>query len=387
MSEPDVVPARPVPPPHPERAAHEPLFAGLAVPAPAEPPREVAPSSAPEFAPGPLTTADAASVEPRAPEPAPAAVHVAAAADPGVAADAPAAVPALESPPASDAGAAPAAAAPRVVLSARGLKKSYRMGPHRVEVLRGADLDVHEGEILAILGSSGSGKSTFLHVLGLLDKTEEGSIVFEGRDRASLSAAERASIRASAIGFVFQFYHLLPELTALENVMLPAMIVKASASERAAALARARLTLARVGLASREAHRPAQLSGGERQRVAIARALQNRPRVLLCDEPTGNLDGRTALEVRRLLWDLNAAERQTLVIVTHDASLAAQAHRVVHLVDGRIVDRPPEGPAIAVAPEVVPDVPPAVSPPDAVPPLNPAPPPDAAPPGREGPAS
>ena len=366
MSEPDVVPSRPVPPP-PARAAHEPLFAGLAVPSPVEPPLEVAASPAPEPAPLPLTAADAASVEPRPPEEAtPVVVHVAEAADPGVAAD-----PVVDSatPP------APAAAAPRVVLSARGLKKSYRMGPHRVEVLRGADLDVHEGEILAILGSSGSGKSTFLHVLGLLDKTEEGSIVFEGRDRASLSAAERASIRASAIGFVFQFYHLLPELTALENVMLPAMIVKASASERAAALARARLTLARVGLASRETHRPSQLSGGERQRVAIARALQNRPRVLLCDEPTGNLDGRTALEVRRLLWDLNAAERQTLVIVTHDAALAAQAHRVVHIVDGRIVDRPPEGPSIAVAPEVVPDAPPT------------EPPVDAAPQGREGLAS
>ena len=245
--------------------------------------------------------------------------------------------------------------APRVVLSARGLKKSYRMGPHRVEVLRGADLDVHEGEILAILGSSGSGKSTFLHVLGLLDKADEGSIVFEGRDRASLSAAERASIRALAIGFVFQFYHLLPELTALENVMLPAMMVKATGAERAAALARARATLARVGLAPRETHRPSQLSGGERQRVAIARALQNRPRILLCDEPTGNLDGRTALEVRRLLWDLNATERQTLVIVTHDASLAAQAHRIVHIVDGRIVDTPPEGPSVVVPPEVVPD--------------------------------
>ena len=182
----------------------------------------------------------------------------------------------------------------------------------------------------------------------------------------------------------YHAYHLLPELTALENVMLPTMIVNGTAAERAAALARAKITLARVGLASREGHRPSQLSGGERQRVAIARALQNRPRVLLCDEPTGNLDGRTALEVRRLLWDLNAAERQTLVIVTHDASLAAQAHRVVHLVDGRIVDRPPEGPPVAVAPEAVPDAPPAVPPTEAAPPLDAAPPSDAAPQGREG---
>lgn len=229
----------------------------------------------------------------------------------------------------------------RVVLSARGLRKSFRVGPERVEVLRGADLDVHEGEILAILGQSGSGKSTFLHVLGLLDRADAGTIELEGRDRASLSAGERASVRATALGFVFQFYHLLPELTALENVMLPSMIVRAGAAERAAALARAHAALARVGLAARERHRPSQLSGGERQRVAIARALQNRPRILLCDEPTGNLDGRTAAAVRDLLWDLNAVERQTLVIVTHDASLAAQAHRVVQLRDGVVVE--PDG--------------------------------------------
>jgi lipoprotein-releasing system ATP-binding protein len=232
----------------------------------------------------------------------------------------------------------------RVVLRARGLTKAYKMGPHRVEVLRGADVDVHEGEILAILGASGSGKSTFLHVLGLLDRADAGTIEFEGRDRATLSGAERAALRARAIGFVFQFYHLLPELTALENVYLPTMIAKGPD-----AVARAHSLLDLVGLRERERHRPSQLSGGERQRVAIARALQNRPRLLLCDEPTGNLDGRTALEVRRLLWAVNAQEKQTLVIVTHDPAVAREAHRVVHLVDGRIVDRAAADPAVVDA--------------------------------------
>ncbi|MCC7138430.1 MAG: ABC transporter ATP-binding protein [Planctomycetes bacterium] len=228
------------------------------------------------------------------------------------------------------------------------------MGPHRVEVLKGADLDVSEGEVLAILGSSGSGKSTFLHVLGLLDRADEGTIQFEGRDRASLSSGERAAIRGAAIGFVFQFYHLLPELTALENVLLPTMILRrggAWRAERAAARARAAAALERVGLAARAGHRPSQLSGGERQRVAIARALQNRPRVLLCDEPTGNLDGRTAADVARLLWDLNAVEGQTLVVVTHDPAIAARAHRVVHLVDGRIVEAPAADASVVAARE------------------------------------
>jgi lipoprotein-releasing system ATP-binding protein len=235
-------------------------------------------------------------------------------------------------------GPAPRLGAP-VSLSARGLVKSYRIGGDDLEVLKGVDLDVREGEILAILGQSGSGKSTLLHVLGWLDRADAGTIEYEGRDRASLSAAERAGLRNRVIGFVFQAYHLLPELTALENVLLPAMIregVLAWRGSRGAARARARDLLDRVGLAARAKHRAPQLSGGERQRVAIARALMNEPRFLFCDEPTGNLDGRTAADVRRVLWDLNAATGQTVVVVTHDAALAADAHRVVHLVDGRI---------------------------------------------------
>jgi lipoprotein-releasing system ATP-binding protein len=238
-----------------------------------------------------------------------------------------------------------AAAAPLVVrtgtptLSARGLTKSYRIAGETLEVLRGVDLDVHEGEILAILGTSGSGKSTLLHVLGWLDRADSGTIQYEGRDRAGISATERAHLRNQVMGFVFQFYHLLPELTALENVLLPTMIhLGAGAFRRAkpAAAARATSLLERVGLGKRMGHRPSQLSGGERQRVAIARALQNRPKFLLCDEPTGNLDGRTAADIRRLLWDLNRTDGQTLVVVTHDTKLAADAHRSVHLVDGQV---------------------------------------------------
>jgi lipoprotein-releasing system ATP-binding protein len=237
-----------------------------------------------------------------------------------------------------------APAVPRgLALSARGLQKAYRMGGKPLPVLRGADLDVYEGEILAVLGSSGSGKSTLLHVLGWLDHADAGTIVYEGRDRASHSARERASLRNRVIGFVFQFYHLLPELTALENVLLPSMILWRGAEWRRhgpEARARAHSLLDRVGLSERKGHRPSQLSGGERQRVAIARSLQNRPRFLFCDEPTGNLDGRTAADVRRLLWDLNRDEGQTLVIVTHDLSLASEAHRCVHLTEGRISAAP-----------------------------------------------
>jgi lipoprotein-releasing system ATP-binding protein len=213
------------------------------------------------------------------------------------------------------------------------------MGGSPLHVLQGLDLEVRQGEILAILGKSGCGKSTLLHVLGWLDRPDAGQVLYEGRDHASLPAAERAALRNRTMGFVFQFYHLLRELSALENVLLPAMILHPPGAWRRArrdAEERARALLATVGLGPRMKHRPAQLSGGERQRVAIARALMNSPRFLLCDEPTGNLDGRTAEDVRNLLWGLNARQGQTMVVVTHDARLAAQAHRTVHLVDGKI---------------------------------------------------
>ena len=231
-----------------------------------------------------------------------------------------------------------AAEAP-VLLEARGIEKTYKMGGSKLEVLRGVDLQVREGEILAILGKSGCGKSTLLHVLGWLDTPDAGHILFDGQDRALLSDSERARLRNRVMGFVFQFYHLLPELSAYENVLMPAMILhgpgawrshKAEAKDRAAGL------LELVGLTDRMKHRPRQLSGGERQRVAIARALQNEPRFLFCDEPTGNLDGKTAEDVRDLLWGLNEERKQTMVIVTHDAKLAAQAHRTAHLVEGQM---------------------------------------------------
>jgi lipoprotein-releasing system ATP-binding protein len=241
-----------------------------------------------------------------------------------------------------------------VLLSARGVHKSYRLPNGRLEVLKGVDLDVAEGEILAILGKSGCGKSTLLHVMGWLDTADEGEVLYEGKDRNALPPADRARQRNRVMGFVFQFYHLMRELSALENVLLPSMIAYGRGEyrrRRAEVTDRAKALLAMVGLGDRMEHRPRELSGGERQRVAIARALQNSPRFLLCDEPTGNLDGRTAEDVRALLWDLNARQRQTMVIVTHDARLASQAHRVVHLVDGRVATAG-EAPPVEVLPGV-----------------------------------
>lgn len=238
---------------------------------------------------------------------------------------------------------------PKILLRARGVEKSYKVGGAKLEVLRGVDLDVREGEILAVLGKSGCGKSTLLHVLGWLDRADRGEIVYDGRDHAKLPASERAHLRNRTMGFVFQFYHLLGELTALENVLVPAMIryrPGTFGAQKRELHDRAKALLAVVGLGHRMGHRPTQLSGGERQRVAIARSLMNQPRFLLCDEPTGNLDGRTAEDVRTLLWDLNARSEQTMIVVTHDAKMADQAHRTVHLVDGRICGGEEEAPLV-----------------------------------------
>lgn len=241
-----------------------------------------------------------------------------------------------------------------VLLSARGVRKTYTVGGEPLHVLRGVDLDVREGEILAILGKSGCGKSTMLHCLGWLESVDEkngGEIVFQGQNRASLSNAQRARLRNRDVGFVFQFYHLLPELTAFENILMPAMIQfgrLAWGKEKAQARERARTLLELVGLTERSGQKPRYLSGGERQRVAIARALMNEPRFLFCDEPTGNLDGRTADAVRDVLWGLNKERGQTMVVVTHDARLARQADRIVHLHEGRIV----EGRALDLVEEV-----------------------------------
>ena len=219
------------------------------------------------------------------------------------------------------------------LLSARDLAKSYAMGKRTLEVLRGIALDVAPGEFLALRGASGAGKSTLLHLVGGLDSPNSGEIIFRGRDLAKLSERELTRFRNRSAGFVFQSYHLLPELTALENVCLPARLARTGPD---AAEQRGRELLARVGLKDRTDHKPYELSGGEQQRVAIARALVNEPELLLADEPTGNLDSRTGGEIIDLLKTLRTEKKMTLIIATHDAKVAANALRVIELTDGRI---------------------------------------------------
>ena len=219
------------------------------------------------------------------------------------------------------------------LVSARAASKTYAMGKRSLTVLREMNFSVARGEFVALRGASGAGKSTLLHLLGGLDAPDTGEIWFAGKNLTTLSANELAALRNAKIGFVFQAYHLLPELDALENVCLPARIARVPASEAAA---RGRDLLARVGLKERMDHRPRELSGGERQRVAIARALINQPELILADEPTGNLDSHTGGEIIDLLCSLVAERQTTLVIATHDATVAARAPKVVELVDGAI---------------------------------------------------
>lgn len=226
------------------------------------------------------------------------------------------------------------------ILSARDVYKEYKIGKTVLRVLNGINLDIQKGQVLVILGASGAGKSTLLHTLGMLDTPTSGSIHFKGENLSIAKQSELAAKRNKVFGFVFQFYYLLPDFNALENVLMPRFIGQRvfKAKSKKENTEKAVQLLKRVGLEDRINHRPDELSGGEKQRVAIVRALINDPEILLCDEPTGNLDTHTGREIQELIWELNERTKQTVVIVTHDERFAKTAECVVRITDGKIVN-------------------------------------------------
>jgi lipoprotein-releasing system ATP-binding protein len=232
--------------------------------------------------------------------------------------------------------------AEKIIIKIDDVSRSFKTGSSSLEILKHISLEIKESEIVSIIGPSGAGKSTLLHVMGLLDEPTSGHVSFREKDIYSLPISEQAKLRNSSFAFVFQFYHLIPELNILENILLPHMISNSIIgwSMHAKALKeKAKVFIARLGLEHRLSHKPAQLSGGEQQRVAIARALITDPEIILCDEPTGNLDSNATAEIHDLISNLNGNEGKTFIIVTHNENVAKWAHRTIRLVDGQIVNK------------------------------------------------
>jgi len=229
----------------------------------------------------------------------------------------------------------------KIILKIDNVSRSFKTGNSLLEILKNISLEIKEGDILSIIGPSGAGKSTLLHIMGLLDKPTSGNVSFRGENIYSLPVSEQARLRNSSFAFVFQFYHLIPELNILENVLLPHMISNSVIGWQLRSKAlkeKAKALIAKLGLEHRLSHKPAQLSGGEQQRVAIARALVTDPEIILCDEPTGNLDSNATAEIHNLISNLNGQEGKTFIIVTHNENVARWAHRIINLVDGQIVN-------------------------------------------------
>lgn len=224
-----------------------------------------------------------------------------------------------------------------MILTARNIRKYYKNGAKEVRAVDGVDIAIGKGKSIAVVGPSGAGKSTLLHILGGLDKPTHGEVMLDGVNLYKMRDAERARARNRRIGFVFQFYHLLPEFSALENVMMPMLMKGVRVSGCHSVRDKAREVLTLVGLENRASHKPSELSGGESQRVAIARALINDPEILLCDEPTGNLDSKTSESILKLLFDIRSKAGMALVIVTHDEKISEKVEEIIRIKDGKVV--------------------------------------------------